>query len=210
MSSFFIIFILANCTSQTVKIKPELKHSPLINKTPIPIGVYYPPSFREYQCTSKDEMFKLETRFFIGPACVNLLNKILPVMFSRVEIFNTKPPYYSQNQNVSAVLEPEIHAFQIDSPMDYGGLGSSLGYYSSATFLIKFYDMNGAMIDSWSISGNGYERYLYFKNPVNLKKRSAESAVIDTVAQFMVSFQHRKLIMQWLQENGFNKDSISR
>ena len=70
--------------------------------------------------------------------------------------------------------------------------------------------MNGAMIDSWSISGNGYERYLYFKNPVNLKKRSAESAVIDTVAQFMVSFQHRKLIMQWLQENGFNKDSISR
>lgn len=210
VSYFFIVFVLVNCTLPPVTIKPELKHSPLIGKLPISIGVYYPPSFREYEYTSTDEMFKYKSRFLIGTACVNFFNKVLPVMFSRVEIFDTKPPYFPQRQNIAAVLEPEIHTFQIDSMSDYGGFSSSMGFYSSAIFLIKLYDIDGTMIDSWSISGDGYERYLYFKNPMNQRGRSAESAIIDTIAQFMVSVQHRSEIKRWLQKHGFNKDSIGR
>jgi len=210
VSCFFIVFVFVNCTLPPVTIKPELKHSALIGKLPISIGVYYPPSFREYEYKSKHEMFKYKSRFLIGPACVNFFNKILPAMFSRVEIFDTKPPYFPQKQNVSAVLEPEIHTFQIDSMMNYGGFSSSMGYYSSATFLIRFYDMNGTVIDSWSISGDGYEPYSYFKHPLNQRGRSAESAIIDTIAQFMVGFQHRSEIKRWIQEHGFNKDAISR
>jgi hypothetical protein len=180
-------FFLSGCVhTYTIPLKDAtLPQNPLIEKLPIPVGVYYDDAFR-----SREYLKLPGTIFILGPPSVKLFDQIFPQMFERVIQVNNLPPFPQDEVDIKAVIQPKVVSLDINTGLEASESEAYLIYK------ITLYSLNGVEIANWSVEGTGYAESF---DPT---RDAVKNAMRDVAAQFMVGFRKNPEAVKWFKSIG--------
>jgi hypothetical protein len=190
---FFILVMLfvASCTIKyTIELNPDIRNPPIFDKLPLTIGIYYPAEFKNYEFRRK-----VQSKLWVIPAgkvSVALFDKVLPIMFGKVEQLNTWPISRQVNPELSGVLIPSIQTF------DFYGVEGFLR--AEIVYQFTLYSLNGQSIASWEVKGIGLRKLGFeFTSPETRIGQATDFAMQDAVAKFIIKFREIPEVQKWLQ-----------
>ena len=172
--------LLAGCTGTKLATQAQLP-TPLVDKVPARVGIYYSKEFREY--VHKETRSEIDYEITLGPAHVQNIDWLLNAMFSEVvkvedptKVADIKPP-------LVMVLEPRFEEYSFLSPKDVAGEA----FIVTIRYLLTLYDGTGARVDAFTFTGYGRERAhtLASKEPLKI---ATQRAMRDAGAKFAVEF----------------------
>lgn len=172
--------LLAGCTETRLATQSQLP-TPLVDKVPARVGIYYSKEFREY--VHKETRSEIDYEITLGPAHVQNIDWLLNAMFSEVvkvedpsKVADIKPP-------LVMVLEPRFEEYSFLSPKDVAGEA----FIVTIRYLLTLYDGTGARVDAFTFTGYGREKAhtLASKEPL---KVATQRAMRDAGAKFAVEF----------------------
>jgi hypothetical protein len=178
--------LLAGCTGTKLATQAQLP-TPLVDKVPARVGIYYSKEFREY--VYKETRSEIDYEITLGPAHVQNLDWLLNAMFSEVvkvedptKVADIKPP-------LVMVLEPHFEEYSFLSPKDVAGEA----FIVTIRYLLTLYDGTGARVDAFTFTGYGREkaRTLASKEPLKI---ATQRAMRDAGAKFAVEFPDQESV----------------
>lgn len=200
------ISFLSGCTYNVPPIDTTFPPNRYIEKLPITVGVYFSEEFQSYEIVHQMPQTAVAYRIRLGPPSVALFNQIFSEMFEKVVEVSSLPPLPETEDDIKAVIKPSIKPFIISLNM---GAHPEFTFISvDLDYMIDLFDLNGVLIDSWSIKGSGTEGG-FLKQPsiATLLRDATQTAMRRVATQYiMVGFRRNAHVKKWLKSTG-NTDS---
>jgi hypothetical protein len=206
-----IILLIAGCSvERNVKLDARLPLTPVFRQIPLHIGVYYSPEFIEY--TRNIEFISVGCgpnggrvnsgfyyKFPVGTASTDLFDQIVTSMFTTVTRTSAAPPYLNNTQPVDGILEPLIESFEWYSVCP-NALSTGI-HIAQVNYVVNFYNgPDGKLVASLRVSGKGSEKLRFCLGGCK-DSIASEQAMQDAMAMFMIDFQERQEVRQWLSSH---------
>jgi hypothetical protein len=181
--------------------------TPVLQKLPYTVGVYYTPEFRGhefYEAASSRE----ETDWTVstGTAQVEMYNTLLPGMFEHVVMLNELPRRDRveavTEQQVDIVLVPHVAELQYSIPSH-----TKINVFEIwMRYRYELYDSEGELLADWTMTSYGKTPTAFLQSAEAAVNLAAVVALRDAGANFAMNFTsvpEVKLWMESLQEPAF-------
>jgi len=184
--------MLAGCNqSLELKVDSEVP-TPLVDKIPVAMGVYYDDNFKNYSY-HEDSADRKNWDIESGPSQVALFDQVLPSMFRNVKHIESLP-VAGDNTGVQAVLVPSIEEMQFSLPKE-----TRLDMYEVwIKYKIRLQDINGNVIAEWPLTAYGKSSTEFMKNREQGLNGAMELALRDAGAKMAIDFPKVTEVKQWL------------
>ena len=162
------VLLLAGCTGTKLATQAQLP-TPLVDKLPARVGVYYSKEFREF--VHKETRNEIDYEITLGPAHVQNLDWLLKAMFSEVVPVEDPTQVAAIQPPLAMVLEPRFEEYSFLTPKDVAGEA----FIVTIRYLLTLYDGTGARVDAFTFTGYGREgaRTLGSKVPLQIATQRA-------------------------------------
>lgn len=179
---------MAGCAgSLNMQVNSEVP-TPVIQKVPLTVGVYYDPKFRAYAYkeNSKDRPnWDIES----GASQVALFNKILPSMFNKVVQVDG-----IHSAGVDGIIEPSVVDMQFAMPQE---TRSEL-YEAWIKYSIKLYSPSGQLLTEWPLTAYGKSTDKFLKSRQDGLSAAMTMALRDAGAKLALQFDKAADVRQWI------------
>ena len=187
-----LLTILAGCSqSLDLKVNSEVP-TPLVNKIPIAVGVYYDDKFKNYayhENSPERKNWDIES----GPSQVALFDQVLSSMFKVVNHIESLP-VSGDPSGIQAVLVPSIEEMQFSLPKE-----TRMDMYEVwIKYKIRMQDVNGNVIAEWTLTAYGKSSTKFMKNREKGLNGAMDLALRDAGAKLAIGFPKVAGVKQWL------------
>ena len=160
--------LLAGCTATRLAAQAQLP-TPLVDRLPARVGIYYSKEFREY--VHKETRSEIDYEITLGPAHVQNLDWLLKAMFAEVVKVEDPTRVPDISRPLVMVLEPRFEEYSFLTPKDVAGEA----FIVTIRYLLTLYDGGGARVDAFTFTGYGREkaRTLASKEPLQIATQRA-------------------------------------
>ena len=190
-------WLLGGCAN-TVIVEGEFP-TPVLEKLPLTIGVYYEPEFRNHeffdQASSREEVDWLVRT---GEAQVKMYNTLLPGMFEKVVMLNElrrgKRVEAVTEENVDAVLVPHVAELQYSIPNH-----TKINVFEIwMRYRYELYDPNGKLLADWTMTSYGKTPTAFLQSAEAAVNLAAVVALRDAGANFAMNFERVPEVKAWM------------
>jgi hypothetical protein len=173
--------------SMDMKVATDVP-TPLVQKLPLTVGVYYNKHFRDYAYTenSKDRPnWDVKT----GASQVAMFNTVLRSMFRKVVRVNS-----TRDPGVDGIIEPRIADMQFALPQE---TRSDL-YEAWVKYKIQLYSPAGELLAQWPLTGYGKSVDKFLKTRKKGLTAAIDLALRDAGAKLALHFDKAADVKQWI------------
>jgi hypothetical protein len=192
---------LSGCT-YNVYPNATLPQKPLIEQLPLTVGVYYSDEFQTYELVPYIPQSTAIYRIVLGPPSIALFDQIFSEMFEKVVQVSSLPPLPEAKTDIKAVIKPNIEGLVANADLNRM-IPSDTWVQVDIYYMINLYDLNSALIASWSIKGSGSVRgSLKYPLVTAMVRDAAQNAMQNAAARFMLGFRKNSEAIKWLRSFG--------
>jgi len=191
---FFLLALLAGCAARTITLDGTYP-SPLVGKSPLTVGVYYPSELRDFAYTEIDDSSGKD-QYIIqsGASQLKLFNTLLPAMFERVVPLDEPT---TDQSGIDAIFVPTIAEFQLGLPDK-----TKLKVYEVwLKYNMRLTQPNGDYIADWVMTAYGKSPTENFQSVDAGVQNAALVAMRDLAASFTLGFNEIPDVKEWLQQS---------
>jgi len=189
------LLLLAAC-EQSMILETNLDIPQPIDITlPLNIAIFYEKSLREYVYTENSDD-RRNWAITIGPSQIAIFDKVLPSMFSSIEIISNLDE--AKYQDYDAVIVPEIKNIQFALPYET----KTKIHETWIKYIIHIQEVDGKFITDLNLTGYGKSEP---NTSIDFLLDEREGLVISTneayrdlAAKIILSFQSDPTIKKWL------------
>ena len=189
------LLLLAAC-EQSMILETNLDIPQPIDITlPLNIAIFYEKSLREYVYTENSDD-RRNWAITIGPSQIAIFDKVLPSIFSSIEIINNLDE--AKYQDYDAVIVPEIKNIQFALPYET----KTKIHETWIKYIIHIQEVDGKFITDLNLTGYGKSEP---NTSIDFLLDEREGLVISTneayrdlAAKIILSFQSDLTIKKWL------------
>lgn len=191
-----ILLVAGACTSSlNLKVESEVP-TPVVNRLPLNMGVYYEDKFRDYTYT-EDSTERHNWSIDSGASQVAMFDQILPSMFRSVTQLSAAPSP-GKNYKVDAILVPNIEEMQFSLPSE-----TKLDLYEVwIKYRIGFYDNRGQLITDIPLTAYGKTSTQFLQGRDTAMQSAMDQALRDAGARMALGFSRDKAVQEWLSSKG--------
>ncbi len=189
----FPLILFLNACTHTIYIESEFP-SPLIEKLPYKVGVYYPPEFSQYQYKEESED---RTKWIIesGEAQQDLFDTMLTGMFTEVIPVDQLPPWDSV-PNADIILSPSVQEFQYTLPRE-----TKIKVYEIwVKYNVQVYTADGNLLADWILTSYGKTPTGFMQSDDGALIQAVIVALRDAGANLALNFSKIPEIRAWLAQ----------
>ena len=168
-----------------------------MEKLPLTIGVWYDPAFTNHEFFDEAKS-KTDSSWLVktGQAQVEMWNRLLNGMFTRVVHMDGKPGPGQMNPTVDAVLIPEVAELQYAIPAH-----TNVKVYEIwMRYHLQLVTTGGESIADWTMPAYGKTPTAFLQTDQGAVNLAAVMALRDAGANFATSFPRVPAVEAWLQE----------
>ncbi len=195
--SVWAAVLLVGCTNQ-VEVKGQFP-TPVLDKLPLKIGVYYDPEFRSHEFYDEADS-REETDWIVrtGEAQVEMYNTLLPGMFEQVVMLNELPRRDRVDtvleQDLDAVLVPHVQELQYSIPNH-----TKINVFEIwMRYRYELYAPDGELLAEWSMTSYGKTPTAFLRTAEAAVNLAAVVALRDAGANFAMNFTRVPEIRTWM------------
>jgi hypothetical protein len=190
------LLLLAGCGTKEVVVTGNFP-DPLMSPLPVTLGVWYEPEFASHEFFDEAKG-RSESDWIVrtGEAQVQMWDKLLDGMFSRVARMDGKPAPNQMNPAVDAVLIPRIVELQYAIPAH-----TNVKVYEIwLRYGFALVSTNGDPIADWTMTAYGKTPTAFLQSDEEAVRLAGVVALRDAGAHFITSFQKVPEVAQWLED----------
>lgn len=212
--TFMSVSCLAACGAREVRVAPIFEFpTPLVEQLPVNMGVYYSENFRNFvYYESTDAQGIDDTSIEMGAAQISLFEKLLPSVFTQVQVLERGEPA-SSRANLDAILVPQIVDVEYSVPQT----SKAKIYEVWIKYKFDLLAPDGSTIAAWTMPAYGKTPTALLKSSSDAINLAAVMALRDCGAAFVTGFSKVPEVAQWLDasigdaapENGINHEEVS-
>lgn len=202
-----LALLASSCTINEVVVEGEFP-SPLLDKLPVTLGVYYKPEFREHEFYDESTT-RGESDWVVrtGAAQVQMYNTLLEGMFERVVLLNELPRKARVaavgEQAVDAILVPEVSELQYSIPTH-----TKINVFEIwMRYRYELYSANGEQLADWTMTAYGKTPTAFLRSAEAAVNLAAVVALRDAGANFAVNFDRVPEVKLWLQDTAARRQA---
>lgn len=184
--------LLTGCSTQ-VEVHGSFP-TPIVNRLPLTVGVYYSQPFSQYKYLEASEERKKRS-IGIGAAQVKLFSTVLPALFTQVVPVSqvNNPP---SELPIDLVITMAVDDFQYTVPGE-----TRIDMYEVwIKYNLQLFDPQGQLIADWILTAYGKTPTAMFKSESEALNEAMVVALRDAGAGFSMSFNKVPEIRQWLAQ----------
>jgi len=189
--NLLILLVLPGCTT-TVTVEGSVP-TPLVEKMPARVGVYYSPdfkSFRHEESIAQRGSYQID----FGKQNLTFFRNLMSAMFESVVEVPEPPLSASQMQGLDGVVVPEVVKYGFLPPAISG-----LNFYSASIhYRITLYDSHGKKVRDWTMVGYGKSEGGLFGGEEALGDATL-LAIRDGGARLAIDFPKDPAVLAWLK-----------
>ena len=184
---------LAGCENSLV-VKGNFP-TPMIDKLPHTLGVYYEPEFAQYVYKEESEDRSMWT-ITAGPAQVDVLSKVLPKMFTHVIPVNALPSAENPSQ-AELIFSPRIDEFQYALPRE-----TKVNVFEIwIKYNMRIYNATGQLLADWLMTAYGKTPTAFMTSKEDAVNEAAVMALRDMGATLSLRLPEVPEIKAWLVDH---------
>lgn len=194
------MFGLTACT-HTLYIDSDFP-TPLVEKLPQTVGVYYAPEFTSYQY--KEES-KDRTKWVIdsGDAQQSLFNTMMNGMFSNVVTLDGLPPWQNR-PTADIILAPTVEDFQYTLPRE-----TKIKVYEIwVKYNVQVFTPDGNLLADWILTSYGKTPTGFMRSDDGALIQAIVVALRDAGANLALNFAKVPEIRAWLAQNNLQYSQL--
>ncbi len=191
--------LLTACANQ-VEVKGQFP-TPVLDKLPLKIGVYYDPEFRAHEFFDEADS-REETDWIVrtGQAQVEMYNTLLPGMFEQVVMLNELPRGDRVDtvidEDLDAVLVPHVQELQYSIPNH-----TKINVFEIwMRYRYELYAPDGELLAEWSMTSYGKTPTAFLRTAEAAVNLAAVVALRDAGANFAMNFARVPEVRTWMDE----------
>ena len=185
------LLMLNSCTKNVLVVGSV--PTPLVNKMPTRIGVYYSDKFRYFH--HKESIRESGSwNIDLGGQNLDFFKNLMDALFTSVEEVHEPPLTDDEMVNLDGVIIPEISKYGFLTP----GISGLKFYSASIEYRIAMYDKLGKKIGDWNIIGYGKSEGGMFTADDALNEATM-LAIRDGGARIAIDLIDQPAIQNWLQ-----------
>lgn len=194
------VLLLSACGVGSIQISGSYP-SPLVEKLPLTLGVYYDESFKNHHYTEiNDSNGRDEFVVSNGPSQVALFNSLLPAFFEDVVLIDNLDEV-PQHPELDLVFVPVIEEFQLGLPHK-----TRLDIYEVwLKYNMRLSEADGDYIADWVMTAYGKSPSGTFQSQAEGVNDAAIVALRDLAASFTINFRNIPEVNEWLKERSLIK-----
>ncbi len=183
-----LVLLLAGCGGANVAVPTQFP-VPVIDKVPLPIGIYIDENLSSYTHTETLEG-RGEWRIELGSAQQPMFRSLLEGMFYGHRFLDR---VVGDNQDVAAILVPSIEELQFSTPQQ-----TRSEYFEVwIRYQFKLYDNRGVLLGEWPLTAYGNSHKQNGTASAVLQE-AARLALRDAMAFFTLQFRSVPVVKDWL------------
>jgi len=185
------VVVVAGCGG--VQVRPAVTlPTPLVEKAPGSIGVFYPDEFRRR--THSEERRNIKFNVELGAASVATIDNVLRVMYDRIVPLEERGQITSVKPPVAMALMPSLDEYSFVTPQEMAGNE----YAVTIRYRFELLDPKGLTVDQLTLTGFGTAPAgrLSTAEPLNAATRIA---LRDLAAKFIVDFPQQDSVVRLLR-----------
>lgn len=193
-----LALLLAGCGTNKVVVKGEFP-SPVLEKLPITLGVYYSPEFRNHSFHDEGSE-RNETEWIVesGQSQVKMYNILLNGMFEKIVLLNDIPRRDRVEavgeENVQAVLVPSVEELQYAIPRH-----TKINVFEIwLRYRYQLYDPQGDLLADWTMTSYGKTPTAFLQSAEGAVNLAAVVALRDAGANFAMNFSGVPEVKMWM------------
>ena len=187
------LFWLAGCENSLV-VKGTFP-TPLIDKLPHTLGVYYEPEFAQYVYKEESQDRSMWT-ITAGPAQVEVLSKVLPEMFTSVIPVTALPSVENPSQ-AELIFSPRIDEFQYALPRE-----TKVNVFEIwIKYNMRIYNATGQLLADWLMTAYGKTPTVFMTSKEDAMNEAAVVALRDMGATLSLRLPEVPEIKAWLVDH---------
>ncbi len=182
----------AGCTdSVRLKVEGEVPTA-LVQKIPLSVAVYYPPTFRDYRYT-EDSDERPQWDIASGDAQVAMFDRVLDSTFTEVTQLDAPPEPGAINEGLG--IMPNIAAMQLATPEETG----FESYEAWFRYRIALFDRDGVEQESWDLAAYGKAPKKRFTSRADGLNLAIGYALRDIGAKLSTGFRQQAIVARALE-----------
>jgi hypothetical protein len=193
-----LLVLLCGCANKVV-VKGTFP-TPVLDKLPYTIGVYYDPEFRGHEFFDEAGT-REETDWLVrtGTAQVEMYNTLLPGMFEKVVMLNELPRRDRleavAEEQVDAVLVPHVAELQYSIPNH-----TKINVFEIwMRYRYELYASNGELLADWTMTSYGKTPTAFLQTAEAAVNLAAVVALRDAGANFAMNFTSVPEVKLWME-----------
>ncbi|MDJ0878205.1 MAG: hypothetical protein QNI86_06310 [Halieaceae bacterium] len=189
--------LLAGCANQ-VEVQGQFP-TPVLDKLPLKIGVYYDPEFRSHEFYDEaDSREEVDWIVRTGEAQIEMYNTLLPGMFEEVVMLNELPRRDRvdtvMEQDLDAVLVPHVQELQYSIPNH-----TKINVFEIwMRYRYELYAPDGELLAEWSMTSYGKTPTAFLQTAEAAVNLAAVVALRDAGANFAMNFTRVPEVRTWM------------
>jgi hypothetical protein len=193
-----LLLLLCGCANEVV-VKGSFP-TPVLEKLPYTIGVYYDPEFRNHEFFDEAGT-REETDWLVrtGSAQVEMYNTLLPGMFEKVVMLNELP----RRDRVEAVTEEQVDAVLVPHVAE---LQYSIPNHTKINvfeiwmrYRYELYAGDGELLADWTMTSYGKTPTAFLRTAEAAVNLAAVVALRDAGANFAMNFTRVPEVKLWME-----------
>ena len=192
-----LLLAVGGCANK-VMVKGDFP-TPVLEKIPLTVGVYYDPEFRNHEffdeASSREEVDWLVRT---GEAQVQMYNTLLPGMFEKVVMLNELPRGDRVDtvleEDVDAVLVPHVAELQYSIP-DHTKINV---FEIWMRYRYELYAPDGELVADWTMTSYGKTPTAFLQSAGAAVNLAAIVALRDAGANFAMNFERVPEVKAWM------------
>jgi hypothetical protein len=174
--------------------------SPILEKLPYTLGVYYDPDFRTHEFFDKASS-REETDWLVktGDAQVQMYNILLEGMFEKIVMLNQLPRRERveavTEQHVDAILVPHVAELQYSIP-DHTKINV---FEIWMRYRYELYSPDGELLADWTMTSYGKTPTAFLQSAEAAVNLAAVVALRDAGANFALNFTRVPEVKLWME-----------
>lgn len=183
--------LLQSCTTSVV-VQGSIP-TPLVNKIPARVGVYFPEDFREFRYR---EVVQDAGTWNIDLSDQNLtfFSNLLETLFLSVRQVREPPLSVEEMADLDGVIIPRIEKYGFLTP----GISGLKFYSASIEYRIIMQDLDGGKIGDWNIVGYGKSEGGMFSSDEAINEATV-LAIRDGGARIAIELIEQPAVKKWLE-----------
>ena len=174
--------------------------TPVLEKLPYTLGVYYDPEFRNHEFYDKATV-REETDWLVktGEAQVQMYNTLLPGMFEKIVMLNDLP----RRDRVEAVAEEQVDAVLVPHVAE---LQYSIPNHTKINvfeiwmrYRYELYAPDGELLADWTMTSYGKTPTAFLQSAEAAVNLAAVVALRDAGANFALNFTRVPEVKLWME-----------
>lgn len=188
-----VILLCGTGCTDSVRLKVESEvPAALVQKIPLSVGIYYPPTFRDNRYT-EDSDERPQWDIASGDAQVAMFNSVLDSTFTEVIHLHEEPERGVFSENIGII--PNITEMQFATPAETG-----FDYYEAwFRYRIAMFDRDGVQQEPWDLAAYGKAPKKRFTLRTDGLNQAIGYALRDIGAKLSTGFRQQVVVARALE-----------